>query len=209
MNLLQTLTEQGRIWTARHWQNTVIAAVNSQYAELDKYLPGNGWPTGAITEIIYSAPGQGELRLLFPALAQLSQQDERWQLWLNPPFLPCAPSLTSWGFNTQRILLAHSQNAADSCHCLEKSLQTNGCQAIVGWLGKLDKALMRRLQLAAEVAHVPVFLLRTSQFENQPSVAALRLRITENGHIDILKRRAGWPVQNIELNLPLYKSQND
>ncbi|TCS38898.1 translesion DNA synthesis-associated protein ImuA [Reinekea marinisedimentorum] len=209
MSLLETLTEQGRIWTARHWQQTVIPAVSSQYAKLDEYLPGHGWPIGAITEVLFCSTGQGELRLLLPALAQLSQQDDRWQLWLNPPFIPCAPSLTNWGFNTQRVILAQTHNANDSCHCLEKSLQTNGCQAVVAWLGKFDKALMRRLQLAAESAHVPVFLLRSSKFEHQPSVAALRLLMGEHGRIDILKRRAGWPVSNIELNLPLHGNKGN
>lgn len=208
MTLLDTLTEQGRIWTARHWQQTVIPAISSQYAALDEYLPGNGWPIGAITEILYHSTGQGELRLLLPALAQLSQQDDRWQLWLNPPLMPCSPSLTNWGFNTQKVILAQSHNANDSCHCLEKSLQTNGCQAVVAWLGKFDKALMRRLQLAAESARVPVFLLRSNKFENQPSVAALRLRMDEKSRISILKRRAGWPVEDVELNLPLHGSRS-
>lgn len=206
MSLLNTLTEQGRLWTARHWQKTIIPAIASQYPELDTHLPGHGWPLGAITEILYPADGSGELRLLLPALAQLSQQDDRWQLWLNPPLLPCAPSLTNWGINTQRLIIAHSTNASDSCYSLEKSLQSNGCQAVVAWLNRFDKALMRRLQLAAESAHVPVFLLRPLHFQNQASVAALRLCINSQNTIDILKRRAGWPVHNIELSLPLFGS---
>jgi cell division inhibitor SulA len=203
MTLLDTLTEQGRIWSARHWQETKVPATPSHYGVLDELLPGNGWPLGAITEVLYPTEGSGELRLLLPALANLSQQDERWQLWLNPPLTPCAPALQHWGLNIQRILLAHAHKPADLCHSVEKSLQSAGCQAAVVWLEKLDKALMRRIQLAAETARVPVFLLRPLRFQNQPSVAALRLKLTDAGQLNILKRRAGWPVDDVSIELPL------
>jgi hypothetical protein len=208
MTLLDTLTEQGRIWTARHWQETKVPATPSEYKELDHLLPGNGWPLGAITEVIYPATGSGELRLLLPSLARISQQDDRWQLWLNCPLPPCAPALQHWGFNIQRLLLAHANKPADLCHSLEKSLQSAGCQAAVVWLEKLDKALMRRIQLAAETARVPVFILRPTRFQDQPSVAALRLRINDTGKIDVLKRRAGWPLNNIDLPLPLNRQDH-
>ena len=203
MNLIDSLAEQGRIWTARHWQDTVIPATSTGYDALDDLLPGNGWPVGAITEILYSVTGIGELRLILPALARLSSEDDRWQLWLNSPLPPCAPSLQHWGFNIQRLLLAQAGNPADLCHSLEKSLQCGGTQAAVVWLDKLDKALMRRIQLAAENAQVPVFMLRPERFHNQPSVAALRIQLHSNQTLDILKRRAGWLVHDLEIDLPL------
>ena len=203
MSLVDTLTAQGRIWTARHWRETTVAATSSGYAELDAMLPGQGWPLGAVTEILYPRLGCGELRLVLPALARLSQQDERWQLWLNAPLAPCVPALQHWGFDTRRLLLASASRPADVCHSLEKSLQSAGCQAAVVWLEQLDKALMRRIQLAAEGARVAVFMLRPSRFENQPSVAALRLAINAQGHINIIKRRAGWPISDLQISLPL------
>lgn len=206
MNLIDTLAEQGRIWTARHWQETVIPATPSGYPELDAELPGGGWPLGALTEILYPVTGVGELRLILPALASLSQQDDRWQLWLNPPLPPCAPSLQHWGFNIQRLLLAQAPTPADLCHSLEKSLQSGGCQGAVVWLKSLDKALMRRIQLAAESAQVPVFMLRPEGFRKQPSIAALRLHWQANQQLDILKRKAGWPIQGLTLTLPRHKA---
>jgi protein ImuA len=203
VSLVDTLTEQGRIWTARDARETTVAAISSGYAELDALLPGHGWPLGAVTEILYPELGCGELRLLLPALARSSQQDERWQLWLNAPLPPCVPALQHWGFNTQRLLLAHTSRPVDVCHSLEKSLQSGGCQAAVVWLTQLDKALMRRIQLAAESARVAVFMLRPSQFQNQPSVASLRLAINPQGRINIIKRRAGWPVSDLQISLPL------
>jgi protein ImuA len=204
MNLISTLAEQGHIWTARHWQETQVAGLNTGYAELDAELPGSGWPLAAVSEILYPQHGMGELRLILPALAQLSRQDTGWQLWLNPPYLPCAPALQQWQLNTQRLLLARATKPADLCHSLEKSLQSGGCQAAVVWLEKLDKALMRRIQLAAEHSNTPVFILRPVRFLNQPSVAALRIKINSPTSLDIVKRRAGWPLSNIRLELPLH-----
>jgi hypothetical protein len=111
--------------------------------------------------------------------------------------------LQHWGFNIERLLLAQAASPADLCHSLEKSLQSGGCQAAVVWLNQLDKALMRRIQLAAESAQVPVFLLRPERFRNQPSVAALRLLLNTDDTVDILKRRAGWPISALKLPLPL------
>ncbi len=206
MTLLDTLTSEGRIWTARHWQETVIPATPSHYPELDEHLPGHGWPLGAVTEIFYPRLGFGELRLLLPALADLSQLDNRWQLWLNPPLIPCAPALQQWGINTQRILIATATSPSDICYSLEKSLQSAGCQAAVAWLEKLDNALMRRIQLAAEATKIPIFIFKPIRYQKQPSIAALRLTINTPGHINILKRRAGWPINDIQLSLPLHRN---
>lgn len=204
MTLLNSLTEQGRLWTARNWQETRISAVDAGITELNAILPGAGWPLGAITEILYDQRGSGELRLLLPALAKLSTQDQRWQLWLNSPLQPCAPALQQWQLDTERILLAQANTTSDFCYSLEKSLNSGGCQAAVAWFTKLDKALMRRIQLAAERAQIPVFMLRTSQYRTQPSIAALRIHLHADSHLDILKRRAGWPLDNIRIDLPLY-----
>lgn len=203
MSLLNTLTEQGRLWTARHWQETRIPAISTGFATLDAALPGAGWPLGAMTEILYNHRGHGELRILLPALARLSTQDQRWQLWLNPPLQPCAPALQQWQVDTERLLIVQAKQMADFCYSLEKSLNSGGCQGAVAWFTKLDKALMRRIQLAAERANVPVFLLRPGQYLNQPSVAALRLHLHENNRLDIVKRRAGWPLEGLSIDLPL------
>jgi protein ImuA len=48
--------------------------VASGHASLNKELPGRGWPTGALTEVIVSQAGCGELRLLKPALAAVASR---------------------------------------------------------------------------------------------------------------------------------------
>ncbi|APW47500.1 hypothetical protein [Rhodoferax antarcticus] len=45
----------------------------SGHAALDAQLPGGGWPVGASCEILQPQAGQGEWRLLLPALRSLTQ----------------------------------------------------------------------------------------------------------------------------------------
>ena len=47
----------------------------SGYAELDRHLPGGGWPRHTLTEILVEHYGIGELEILMPALAHLSAED--------------------------------------------------------------------------------------------------------------------------------------
>ncbi|MHA7880624.1 MAG: translesion DNA synthesis-associated protein ImuA [Saccharospirillum sp.] len=206
MSLLEQLTRNGQIWSGQNWQNSQIPAAPSHFAELDAILPGGGWPLGAVTEILYRQPGQGELRLLLPYLGRQSQSAPGWQLWFNPPFRPHGPGLAYWGLNLNRVLVGQCAGADDLLWCLDKALTTGGSQAVLAWVDRLDKAPMRRLQLAAEHNRVAVFLLRPERYRSEASVAALRLHLSAPGPdrlcIDILKRRAGWPVSQLLLNLP-------
>lgn len=204
MSLLSRLSETGRIWSAKQWQVAQVEAIATEFPVLDQYLPGGGWPVSSVTEILYQQSGIGELRLLLPALARISQQDQRWQLWLNAPLQPCAPSLQQWQIDTERLLIAHARHLNDFCYCIEKSLNSGGCQGVVAWCGKLEKALMRRIQLATERAKAPVFLLRPATFIDHPSIAALRLHLCSESCIHILKRRAGWRVDNLKIDIPLF-----
>jgi hypothetical protein len=49
------------------------AAQPTGFAALDAVLPSGGWPESALTELLLPADGIGELRLLLPTLARLTQ----------------------------------------------------------------------------------------------------------------------------------------
>ncbi len=207
MSLLNDLTQSGRLWSASDWRMARIHAAPSGYAALDAELPGGGWPLGAVTEILYARPGQGELRLLLPYLAALSQEDRRWQAWFNPPYRPHAPGLAHWGLDLSRLLLCQAPRQDDLLWSLERCLSTGGCQAVIAWVDRLDNAHMRRLQLAAESNRLPVFLLRPERWCDRASIAALRLQVraeqADQVQLHILKRRAGWPLSNLPVTIPL------
>ncbi|PTY36594.1 hypothetical protein BGP77_04680 [Saccharospirillum sp. MSK14-1] len=207
MSLLTTLTERGDLWSGQHWPQHQLAALPTGLSDLDAILPGGGWPAAAMTELFYHCSGQGELRLLLPALAQLSQSDPRWQIWCNAPYRPHGSALAHWGLQLDRILLCQTQSEAELSWTLEHSLSSGGSQAVLAWVDQLDPRRLRRLQLAAEKSAAPLFLLRPARLQHQASMAALRLLIepdsAERLHCRVLKRRGGWPGADVQLTLPL------
>jgi len=94
---LDALLQRPDIWRGDQL-SAAVKAVPSGFAELDAQLAGGGWPQGALTELIMPRQGIGALRLLMPALAQLSQ-DDRWICWVAPPHIPYAPALANAGID--------------------------------------------------------------------------------------------------------------
>jgi len=183
--------------------------LESGYPELDKHLPGGGWPTGALTEILAAHHGSGELRLLMPALARLSvappEQDHAepgWIAWIAPPFQPYPPALRQYGLDLSRMLIVRPARAGEILWSAEQALSSGTCAAVLMWPGPLDDQASRRLQLAAEKGHSWAIAFRSLAARRQPSAAALRLELHPEGPLEssgqgarvhILKSRGGRP----------------
>jgi len=71
---LSKLLENPRVWRGSSQVNT-RTGLASGFPRLDRCLPGGGWPLEALTEILIGQYGIGELRLLMPALAELSAEE--------------------------------------------------------------------------------------------------------------------------------------
>jgi len=66
----QLLQAQPRLWRGRqHPQGQRTEP--SGNARLDAFLPGGGWPLGALTELLTPPSGGGEFSLLMPSLKRL------------------------------------------------------------------------------------------------------------------------------------------
>lgn len=202
---LDTLLQHADIWRGDRL-TTGIKAVPSGFAELDALLPGGGWPQGALTEIMMPRQGIGALRLLMPTLARLSQGD-RWICWVAPPYIPYAPALANAGIDLSRILLVHPRGQQDGLWAVEQSLRSGNCAAVLAWPTLDDKAILRRLQLAAESGDALGVLFRPQHFVQRPSAAALRIElapeIDSSLSVSILKRRGGWAVGPVHLDTSL------
>ena len=133
-----------------------LQGLPSGYPGLDRHLPGGGWPKHALTEILLEHYGAGELKLLMPALARLSQsssdhepESTGWVAWIAPPFQPYPPALVQWGIDLSRILIVHPREGREALWAAEQALSSGNCAAVLLWSDVLSDAASRRLQLAA------------------------------------------------------------
>jgi hypothetical protein len=166
-------------------------SVPTGFPQLDAELPGGGWPTGALAELLPAHDGIGELRLLGPALARLARAGER-LAWIAPPYLPYAPALAAAGIALGQALIVRTRSARDALWAAEQALRSAACGAVLVWPSEAKYAALRRLQLAAEGTRAMTMLFRAPQAAGEASPAALRLALaTAAGGIAvrILKRR--------------------
>jgi len=192
----------------------------SGFPDLDTHLPGDGWPESGLSEVLLPTAGIGELQLLMPLLKQLSSQ-MRWIAWINPPFVPYAPALEAAGVDVSKILLIHPKNHKDALWSLERASRSGTCSLALAWLDEQQMALKdtRRLQLAAKQGNTLTCLFRPAAAASQASMAELRLQLAvpdtttagEPDHLklSILKRRGGWPVPEMQLELATGRSRTE
>ena len=195
--------ENPRVWRGRD-QAGQKAGLASGYPELDRHLPGGGWPSASLTEILTTQYGIGELRLLMPALSVLSreippQQDfsePGWIAWVAPPFQPYPPALQQRGIDLSRMLIVRPKNAGEILWSAEQALSSGTCAAVLLWPEMLDDQGSRRLQLAAEKGRSWAIAFRPLAARREPSAAALRLELhssAQGTRVHILKSRGGHP----------------
>jgi len=149
-----------------------------------------------LTEVLIERQGIGELRLLTPTLARLSEADG-WLAWVAPPYVPYAAALAAVGIKLERLVVAKPQSEADAWWTAEQALRSGACGAVLAWLRAADERRMRRmrrLQLAAETGHTWGVLFRHARAAQDRSPAALRLLLepaADGLAVTILKRRGG------------------
>lgn len=207
------------IWRASSINTDVPRGIPSTYPLLDQHLYGGGWPQDSLTELLLSKPGIGELRLLAPALAKLSQEQNRWLLWVSPPYIPYAPALAKAGIDLSKVLIVNATNYEDMLWILEKALASKSCSAVLAWPDfpsqgfsstsktsinkrrtfQLEKHL-RRLQIASKEGQCLGILFRKDSAAKNASPAELRIQlqaqvaVSEHSRlkVKILKRKGGW-----------------
>ena len=121
---------------------------------LDARLPGGGWPTASLVEILIDATGLGEVQLFLPALVQAQRRsaavDVPWLVWVGPPYEPYAPALVQQGLSLERLLIVRPATATEALWAAEQALASGVCAAVLVWLKGSDDRWLRRLKLAAE-----------------------------------------------------------
>ncbi|MFT5390515.1 MAG: hypothetical protein ACI8PT_000700 [Gammaproteobacteria bacterium] len=178
--------------------------LSTGFSELDKCLPGGGWPRGAITEVLYDHHGIGELRLVMPILVSVTRSGGN-VVWVAPPYIPYAPALSAEGVELSRVLWvgapswesfrqSDQDSRRDSSQKLprksgrsgagteylwaaEQALRQAACGAVLLWLAHCPEEgkILRRLQIAAEVGGGCGILFRPHRAAAHASPAAVRL----------------------------------
>jgi cell division inhibitor SulA len=189
---LNTLFHQRQVWTghAAPWDGK---RQSTGYTALDSRLPTAGWPDAALTELLIAHDGIGEVRLLWPTLARLSQDGQRVVL-VAPPYLPFAPSWQSAGMALPQLQVLDVASPRDALWASEQCLRSGSCGAVVCWPFTADDRALRRLQVAAESGGSLAFAYRPLQAAHNPSPAALRIAIDARpAQLRVLKCRGGLP----------------
>lgn len=197
----------GQLWQADQLGHATVAAHASRFPELDRQLPGGGWPLGMLTELIARNPGVGELRLLIPLLRQLTLE-RKVVMMLAPPLIPYAPALAGFGIDLDYLIIIQAPNAADRLWAVEQTLKSTSFGALLAWLpqDRTRPEHLRRMQLAAQSSQGPVFLFRElpAQFESSPAPLRLLLlpRPEQRLAVQVLKRRGPLLADPVLIELP-------
>jgi hypothetical protein len=203
---LQELLAHPSVWRGR--SRAAVPTLSTGFAALDAGLPGGGWPRHGLIEILTPQPGVGELYLLLPALAALSQlSPARWCTWVSPPHEPFAPALEAHGVALDRLLVvrecpgAHapllcrrSDGVDMSLWAMEQALRSGAAAMALAWLPRVRQRAIRRLQLAAEQGRALGVLYRSQRFANEASPAMLRLLLEpmqQGATVTLIKSRGG------------------
>ncbi|HEX3846668.1 MAG TPA: translesion DNA synthesis-associated protein ImuA [Steroidobacteraceae bacterium] len=169
---------------------------------LDARLPGGGWPSSSLIEVLLDDNGLGEIQLFLPALVECqrglpsSRAEIPWIVWIAPPHEPYAPALAEHGLELGRLLIVRPGSATEALWAAEQALSSGVCAAVFLWLKGSDDRWLRRLKLAAEAGGALGVLFRPGRHRFESSPASLRLLMTGNegeSHLDLIKVQGGRP----------------
>jgi hypothetical protein len=187
---------------------------------LDARLPGGGWPTATLIEVLLDstelasaarrlgpgaaglgpgAAGLGEMQLFFPALIECQGQrdgDSSRVVWIAPPHEPFAPALAQRGIELERLIIVRPSSATEALWAAEQALASGVCAAVFLWLKGTDERWLRRLKLAAEAGGALGVLFRPERHRFESSPASLRLLLTRGDReprLEIIKIQGGCP----------------
>lgn len=153
---------------------------------VDDYLREAAVPLGAVHEIAGHAGDeeQGATAAGFLALMLKACIPSGWIVWVAQDADLYAPGLAAFDLDLRRLILVSARRDAEVCWALEETLRSRTLSAVVGEIGVLTLNTTRRLQLAAEQAGIPCFLLRRWRTQElarrqraQPIAAVTRWRV--------------------------------
>jgi|SRR5687768_9089246 len=196
---------KGRIWRGDALGSSNDPVVSSGFGKLDEALPGGGWPTRNLTELLLPTEGVGEISLLSLSLAKLTREGKN-ALLVGPPYVPYMHAWERLHIDSRRVVIARVYKPAERLWVLEQGIRSGAFGAIIGWLPEVSQQTTRRLQIIARSAACLIFLFRPAHAQSEPSAAPLRILLgSGQGHalyVYLLKRRGAPAALPIRVVLP-------
>jgi len=164
------------VWRGSELGDAVSRTVSSGFAELDRELPGGGWPTRSLTELLMPQAALCEWRLLGRALPSLIASGGRIYL-IAPPKQPHAGGLEQLGLYADQVVWIHASTPVDRLWVTEQIVKSDPAGAVLSWLPQARPEQIRRLQIHAPSCDTPVFLFRPMGALHDTSPAPLRVSV--------------------------------
>src|SRR5471032_1722085 len=199
---LADILADARVWKLKDASAAPARPVwSTGSSSLDARLPGGGWPTASLIEVLLDETGLGEVQLFLHALVACQRSttpgsDAPWLVWIAPPHEPYAPALAQQGIELGRLLVVRPNTATEALWAAEQALSSGVCAAVFLWLKGTDDRWLRRLKLAAEAGGALGVLFRPERHRFESSPANVRLLMTQGEHeacLDLLKVQGGRP----------------
>ena len=200
-HLLHHPVDLAHVWRAGELGGASLQTVATGYVGLDRVLPGNGWPQGAMVEVLQAQAGAHEWGLMAPALAAVQSVSNsipgQILVLVGAPHLPFGPALGARQIDMRRLLCLQSQggDAPAMLWATREALQCAEVAGVLAWLPDARSAHLRRLQIAAHAHNKLLFVFRPLRAQQESSPAPLRLLLEGAVHKDgnllihLLKRR--------------------
>lgn len=194
---------EAALWRGSELGLQVSSVVSSGWSELDRELPGGGWPCQALTEVLSAQPSLIEWRLLGSALRRVVSSNGQ-VVVVGPPKQPHLPGLRHEGIDERHLVWIQAGTPAERLWTTEQLVKANAAGALLSWLPQARPEQLRRLQVCAQTCDGPVFLFRPHAAQFEASAAPLRVQagfsLDWALRVRVLKRRG--PAHDGELVLP-------
>jgi protein ImuA len=153
------------------------AVIGFGLAALDDRLPGKGLLNDALHEIAGAGPETEHAAAAALFVAGILARRHGPVLWIMERADLFAPALAGVGLKPDRVIFAEAGRGVLAA--MEEGLREQSLAGVVGETGaRVTLTASRRLQLAAEAAGVPAFLLRRSRRFDDPRLAEPNASVT-------------------------------
>src|ERR1700674_1661273 len=141
---LAAILADARVWKLKDASAAPARPVwSTGSSALDARLPGGGWPTASLIEVLVDETGLGEVQLFLPALVACQRsttqgnRDAPWLVWIGVPHEPYAPALAPRGLELGRSLVVRPRTATEAKGAAEQAMCSGVCAGILLWLKEM------------------------------------------------------------------------